>query len=129
MIQQFRFEEYSSFARQIAEGRTWDEIRDEVVELEGNRESLSNSHLKSIERTTSMQSNSQARAHSRNSMTANYERLEAYKDAIELYVFYPERCKEHCDSADLARRMVYAAISRGKTEYEAMQSLFKLILQ
>jgi hypothetical protein len=50
-------------------------------------------HLSAIEATTSMQSQSQRRAHARNNLTGNYEKKRAYNNAIELHKYYPERCK------------------------------------
>ncbi len=52
------------------------------------------SHLDNVTKSTSMGSNGQARAQSRNSMTGAYEKKYAIENALEIYQFYPEHTKE-----------------------------------
>ncbi len=89
----FPYDSYSLWSRQLAETLTIKELQKVVDELDvlGNR--YAKQHLSAIEATTSMQSQSQRRAQSRNNLTANYEKKRAYKDAIELHQYYPSKCK------------------------------------
>jgi hypothetical protein len=80
----FKITDYSTWSRQIAKTKSAIEIEKEIKKLEGNRKKLSQSHLNAIKKTTSMTSNSQRRAQSRAIMTGNYEKLQAYKNALEI---------------------------------------------
>jgi len=91
---QFKYEDYSEWSRQIAKTYTRKEIEKEANIANNNREQLSKNHLAAVEKSTSMSSNSQRRAQSRNAMTGNYERYNAYINALEIYDYYPEKTKE-----------------------------------
>jgi len=90
----WKYEEYSEWSRQIAMNYTRKEIKKELGICDRQRGKLGESHRAAIEKTTSMQSNSQRRAQSGNSLRGNYERSQAYKNALEIYEFYPEKTKE-----------------------------------
>ena len=89
----FPYESYSLWSRQLAELYTVKELQKVVNECEGLGNKYAKQHLSAIEATTSMQSQSQRRAHARNNLTGNYEKKRAYSNAIELHKYYPERCK------------------------------------
>lgn len=90
----WKYEDYSDWSRSIARNYTRDEIIREINKLEKGTGKITESHLSAIKKTTSMQSRSQARAQSGNVVIANYERKQAYKNALEIYDFYPEKTKE-----------------------------------
>jgi hypothetical protein len=90
----WKYEEYSEWSRQIARSSTRKEIEKELGICDCQRGKLGESHLAAIEKTTSMQSNSQRRAQSGNVLRGNYERMQAYKNALEIYDYYPEKSKE-----------------------------------
>ena len=90
----WKYEDYSLWSRQIAANYTVAQIEKGLNICLANTGKYAAQHLAAIEKTTSMQSNSQRRAQSRNNVTGNYERKRAYMDALELHRFYPERCKK-----------------------------------
>jgi hypothetical protein len=84
---------YSDWAKLMA--RTYS-----VVELERMAGSASHdasraarTHLQAIQRTSSMQSNSAARAHSRNVLAAAGETARTARAAIEIHELFPEFAK------------------------------------
>ena len=87
------YEAYSDWSRLIAKNYTADEIKKVIGITDSKREALSKKHLNAINKSTSMGSNSQARAQSRNSMSGNYAKLKAHEDALELHEVYPQKCK------------------------------------
>ena len=89
----FPYESYSLWSRQLAESYSVKELQKVVNECEGLSDKYARQHLSAIEATTSMQSQSQRRAHARNNVDGNYEKKRAYSNAIELHKYYPERCK------------------------------------
>lgn len=89
----FPYESYSLWSRQLAESYTVDDLQKVVDKCEDLADKYARQHLSAIKATTSMQSQSQRRAHARNNVTGNYERKKAYLDAIELHRYYPEKCK------------------------------------
>lgn len=92
---QWNYIEYSKWSRDIAESCTREEIKKEIGVTDSKRKNLSSSHLSAIERSHSMNGNSQRRAQSRNSMVGNYEKHSAYKNALEIYCYYPEQTKDY----------------------------------
>jgi hypothetical protein len=90
----FPYETYSSWSRQLARTYTVAELQKEVNKYEGLSEKYAKQHLSSIQASTSMNSQSQRKAHARNNVTFNYEKKQAYKNAIELHMYYPEKCKK-----------------------------------
>lgn len=89
-----KYEAYSDWSRLIASNYTKEEIETVIYGTERKRASLGKSHLNAINKSTSMQSNSQARAQTGNFFRANYEKLNAHENALELHEFYPEKCKQ-----------------------------------
>lgn len=90
-IAQWEYEEYSHFSRQLAKTKTVLELKKMLHKEESQAPRLAKSHLMAIQKTTSMQSNSQRRAHSRNSLALNYENRNAIKNALEIYAYYPDK--------------------------------------
>jgi hypothetical protein len=97
---QWKYEDYSAWSRQIAQNYTRKEIEKEIGLADGKRAGLGKSATAAVDRTTSMQSNSQARAQTSNALRGNWERLNAYQNALELYDFYPEKTKEGAPKAE-----------------------------
>lgn len=91
---EWRYEDYSPWAQQIAMNYTRAEIGHEIAKCEGARAPLRKAHLSAVQKTTSMLGNSQRRAQSRNSLVGNYERLNAYRRALGIYENYPDKTKE-----------------------------------
>lgn len=91
---QWKYEDYSNWSREMAKNYTRAELEKRLAKVDGQRGSLAASHLRAVEKTTSMTGNSQRRAQSRNAMVGNYEEYQAVKNALELYDFYPEKTKE-----------------------------------
>lgn len=85
---------YSDWMKRLAKAHTRAELEKQlgVNRKEGNK--AATSHLRAIERTTSMTSNSQRRAHSRNTVTLSYETRVALEGALEIYELFPEHTKE-----------------------------------
>ena len=90
---QWKYEEYSDWSRRLAKNYTRAELEAKLGKTEGAREGLANSHRRAVEKTTSMTSQSQRRAQSRNAMTGNYEENQALKNALEIHDNYPEKAK------------------------------------
>lgn len=90
---QWKYHEYSQWARNYAEELTIPELEKELKFLEKEQVKNTESHLKAIKKSTSMQSNSQHRAQAGNVVTRNYEHRQAIKDAIEIHKYYPEKSK------------------------------------
>lgn len=88
----WQYSDYSQWARELAQLKTIEELKDVVNECEYLSEVYAMQHLKSIEATTSMQSQSQRRAHARNNVVSNYEKKKAHLDAIEIKKLFPDKC-------------------------------------
>jgi hypothetical protein len=86
----FSYEMYSEWSKNLAKSYPVSELEKEVSKCENLTGKYALSHLNAIKRTTSMQSNSQARAHAGNNVTSNYQRKIAYKNAIEIHKNFPE---------------------------------------
>ena len=90
----FTLDEYSTWAKMLAKNYTEKELLKKLNNCEKNRDRLSGSHLRAIDKTTSMSSNSARRASTRASMSSNYEEYMALKNAIEIKRLFPEFSKE-----------------------------------
>lgn len=90
----FKYEAYSDWSRLLAKTKTVQELEKEMGIANSKREKLAKSHFDAVKKTSSMSSNSQRRAQSRNSMVGNYEKYNAYKNALEIHEYYPEKCKK-----------------------------------
>jgi len=90
----FPYESYSLWSRQLAETHTLKELIKVANKCEFLSDKYAKQHLSAIKATTSMQSQSQRRSHARNNVVGNYEKKRAYLNAIELYQYYPQHCKQ-----------------------------------
>jgi len=90
---QWKYEEYSDWSRQLARNNTQEELQKQLAKLKGEQVKNKASHLRAIDKTTSMQSNSQHRAQSGNVVRGNYERRSAIENALEVHKYYPEKAK------------------------------------
>lgn len=93
-VPKWAYADYSEMSRQLAQTNTRAELEAEVKKLDANRGKLADSHLSAIDRSTSMQSGSARRAATGTSLRGNYEKLNAYENALEIYDNYPEQTKE-----------------------------------
>ena len=89
----WKYEEYNDWSRRLAQTGTKEELEKRLNKLNGEKDKLTQSHLNAIRKTTSMQSNSQRRAQTGNSVTAAYEERNALENALEIYKYYPEKTK------------------------------------
>ena len=103
---QWKYEEYSDWSRRLAKDYTRAELEAKLGKTEGARRDLAESHKRAVEATTSMTSQSQRRAQSRNTMAGNYEENQALKNALEIHDNYPE----NANSSD--RKVVPPPIKR-----------------
>jgi len=91
---QYKYEEYTPHEQQLAKIHTRAELEKMHGKLLGAQPGNSASHLRAIEKSTSMQSNSQARAQSGNVVRGNYEQRQSYNHALEIHDHYPEKSKQ-----------------------------------
>lgn len=89
------YESYSLWSRQLAETYTKAELQKIVTLTESLSDKYAKQHLSAIEATTSMQSQSQRRAHARNNVSANYEKKRAHMDALEIHEQYSGKCNNN----------------------------------
>lgn len=90
----FSFDEYSQWSRRLAVHHSIDDLERMLGVVSGAATAAAHTHLRAIGRSTSMQSNSQARAQSGNVVAAAGERKMAVSAALELHRFYPERIEQ-----------------------------------
>lgn len=91
---QWKYEDYNDWSRQLAKNYTKQELENMLYDVNKELSKATKSHLNAINKTTSMQSNSQARAQSRNSVSGAAGKKYAIEKALEIYRFYPENTKE-----------------------------------
>lgn len=84
---------YSAWMKQLAKCYTISELESKLhgVKREGKR--AASNHLRAIQRTHSMQSNSQARAQNGNATAAAGDYAIALSGAIEIHNLFPEHAK------------------------------------
>jgi hypothetical protein len=82
--EELKKEGYYDWAIFLARNYTLEELQTKLNKLIKKTEHIATSHLNAIEKSTSMQSNSQHRAQTGNSLRANYEEKTALKHAIEI---------------------------------------------
>lgn len=87
----FPYEEYSRWSKRLALTCELSELQKQLIKAEGLVDKYGKQHRSAIESSTSMSSQSQRRAHSGNNVRANYEKIRALKDAIEIYIYYPDK--------------------------------------
>lgn len=85
---------YTPWMKMLAKNKTIFEIKKELGIATKEVSSAAAMHLKAIEKTTSMQSNSMARASSRNCIAGAGEYKGALSGALEIYELFPEHGKE-----------------------------------
>lgn len=90
---QWKYEEYSQWARTLAKSYTKKELEKKIGKVKIALSKASASHLRAIDKSTSMSSNSQARAHGRNSVVGAYEEKNALENALEIHQYYPSEAK------------------------------------
>lgn len=90
----WKYEDYNNWARLLAKTKTKTELEKMAYGTNKQLKKATESHLRAIQRSTSMQSNSQARAQSRNSVSGSYDEKYAIENALEIYEHYPEHTKE-----------------------------------
>jgi hypothetical protein len=119
------YSEYPSISRHIAKKCSLNDILKNIERHQSNRQILALSHLKAIERSSSMASNSAARAHARNSVTGNYAKLKEHKDALEIYLFYPEETLDADQNKNSLGKLIsigeYLMEVKGLTHWEAIE--------
>jgi len=84
---------YTDTMRRYAKTLTREEIEKRLGVVSGQSRSAADIHRRAIERSTSMQSNSQARAQSRNVVAALGQDRIDLSGALDIYKFYPEHTK------------------------------------
>lgn len=90
----WKYGDYSNWSKQLAETSTREELELGLQKVESELGCAVRSHLRAIERTHSMQSQSQHRAQSRNCVSGAGERKRAIKDAIEIHENFPDKAKK-----------------------------------
>lgn len=89
----WKYEEYSDWARMLAKTTTVEDLQKKLGKLQGEQVRNAASRLSAIDKTTSMQSNSQARAQTGNVVRGNYEERNAIINALEIHKHYPQKAK------------------------------------
>lgn len=85
---------YSSWSKMLAKKYTRIQLQNKLGSVAIESEKASASHLKAIERTSSMHSQSQRRAQARNLVVASGEEKRALRGALEIYELFPEHTFE-----------------------------------
>jgi hypothetical protein len=80
----WKYEDYSSWSKQLAKNYKKQELELQLLNIERELKKASDSHLRAINSTGSMQGCSQRRAQSRNNVVSFSEKKQALKDAIEI---------------------------------------------
>ena len=84
---------YSAYAKQLAAQFTAAELTAKLYGANAEGKRASASHLRAIDKTSSMTSNSAARAHGRNVAAASGDYALALCAALEIHELFPERAK------------------------------------
>lgn len=85
---------YSSWMKQLAKFYTVAELEEKLYGAKREANRAATSHLRAIQRTHSMTSNSQARAHAHNVTAAAGDYAIALRGAIEIHQLFPEMAKQ-----------------------------------
>lgn len=93
MKTQWHITEYSKYAQQMARCYTRKELENMLTGCEAALDRYAKQHLGAIKATTSMQSNSSRRANARNKLGAEYTKINAIRNAIEIHDVWPEYAK------------------------------------
>jgi len=84
---------YSPIHKHYARTYTKGELEKMLASAKGESHKASESHLKTLEKTSSMASNSQGRAHARNTVATNGQKVLDIEGAIEIHELFPEKAK------------------------------------
>ena len=85
---------YTEYMKQLAKNYTAEELEKMYYKAKGDAKRGSLTHLRAIEKTHSMTSNSQARAQAGNVVKAASEQATAIIGAIEIHYLFPEMGKQ-----------------------------------
>lgn len=85
---------YSEWMKSLAKLHTQEELEKMLGKAQNSVQKSAESHLNAIKKSTSMQSNSMARAHARNAVSADGEARIAIDGALEIYELFPEHTRE-----------------------------------
>ena len=88
------YKDYPEWSKQLAKNYSRKDIEKQLSKVWSDIPSAVKSHINAINKTSSMQSNSQARAQSGNVITGLGERKMALLNALEIYDHYPEKTME-----------------------------------
>jgi hypothetical protein len=88
---------YSDWMKMLARTKTRQELQEMYYGAAKEGKSATRAHLRTIEKTHSMQSQSQARSHMRNIVSASGDTKIAIDGALEIYDLFPEYTKEYHD--------------------------------
>lgn len=84
---------YSAWMKQLAKCYTISELESKLYGSNIEAKRAASNHLRAIQRTHSMQSNSQARAQTKNATAAAGDYSIALRGAIEIHQLFPEYAK------------------------------------
>ena len=85
---------YSAWSKELANNYTRAELEKRIGIASENAKSAAKTHLRAIQATHSMQSQSQRRAQSGNAVASAGEERIACSGALEIYDLFPEHTKE-----------------------------------
>jgi hypothetical protein len=84
---------YTDWMKNLAKAYSKEELERRMRGAKGEANEAAKSHLRAIEKTSSMQSNSMRRAHARNVTAAKGDEAIALSGAIEIHEMFPEHAK------------------------------------
>lgn len=84
---------YSKWMKDLAAAHSMEELQRMLDGIASDGKRNAAAHLRAIQRTGSMQGASQARAQSRNTVSATGEKACAIRGAIEIHELFPEHAK------------------------------------
>lgn len=85
---------YSDWMKRLAKTCTLEDLEIQLNGRKSEANKASQAHLRAIEASTSMSSNSSRRAHARNTVAAAGDAAIALRGAIEIYELFPEHTKQ-----------------------------------
>lgn len=91
---QWKYEDYNDWSRLLAKNHTKEELETMIYGAKRSLTSATKTHLSAISKTSSMESNSQRRAQSRNNVSGSYEKKYAIENALEIHEYYPQYAKQ-----------------------------------
>lgn len=85
---------YSDWMKRLAKIHSLEELERQLYGRAAEANKASMAHLRAIEASSSMSSNSSRRAHARNTVAAAGDAAIALRGAIEIYELFPEHTKQ-----------------------------------